>query len=359
MKKTISILLFLFIFNSFVFSAVAQNDSPMKILSQPTPQLTEEQRKTSIHMQGTVTLRVEFLANGQIGSIVPVSGLPYGFTESAIEAAKQIEFEPAVKNGVPTKITKTIQYSFLLGWIPSQIRDEKAEAIVQLAYQKLGGANLLQVKNQVSTGFFSVFSDGIPALPNSFIDVIAFPDKERTEFKQQGNKVIQTNLGEKGWVYDAAKLDIREQGPNEIENFKRGIRTSLDALFRGTWRGQGGTLTYVGKREAGLGKRNDVVKLTYSDGLVVEYEFSQTDGMPMKSIYKKKNDEGTEIKEEDRYAQFVEIQGVLVPFIVDHYTDGKQTSRINYEKIEINKKVSDSIFEKPSDVKQLKKDLKF
>lgn len=359
MKKFITIFLFLFIFNSFVFSAVAQNDSPLKILSQPTPQLTEEQRKTSIHIQGTITLRVEFLANGQIGSIVPVSGLPYGFTESAIGAAKKIEFEPAVKNGVTTKITKTIQYTFLNGWKPSQIKDEKAEAIFQLAFQKLGGANLLQVKNQVSTGLFSVIADGSAQLPNSFVDVIVFPDKERTEFKQQGNKVIQTNFGEKGWVYDAAKLDIREQGQNEIENFKRGIRTSLDALFRGAWRGQGATLTYAGKREAGLGKRNDVLKLTYSDGFVVEYEFSQTDGMPMKSIYKKKNDDGTEIKEEDRYAQFVEIQGVLVPFIVDHYTDGKQTSRINYEKIEINKKVPDSIFDKPSDVKSLKKDLKF
>ncbi len=229
--------------------------------------------------------------------------------------------------------------------------DEKAETLVNTAFQKLGGANLLQVKNQFSTGYFSVYAEGIPALPNAFVDVISFPDKERTEFKQQGNKVIQTNSGEKGWVYDAATLIIREQGADEIENFKRGIRTSLDSLWRGTWRTQGATLVYVGKREAGLGKRNDVVKLTYSDGFAVEFEFSP-DGMPMKSIYKKKNDEGAEIKEEDRFAQFVEVQGVLVPFIVDHFIDGKQTSRINYDKIEFNKKVPDSIFDKPSDARQ-------
>ena len=35
-------------------------------------------------------------------------------------------------------------------------------------------------------------------------------------------------------------------------------------------------MTYVGNRPATLGKRNDVVRLTYKDGLVVEFEFAPT-----------------------------------------------------------------------------------
>lgn len=84
--------------------------TPLNILYKPRPNYTEEARKNQV--QGVVRLKVTFLANGTIGSIVPVSGLPYGLTEQAIAAARQIKFEPAKKNGVPYTVTKTIEYVF-------------------------------------------------------------------------------------------------------------------------------------------------------------------------------------------------------------------------------------------------------
>ena len=80
--------------------------------------------------------------------------------------------------------------------------------------------------------------------------------------------------------------------------------------------------------------------------------------MPIKAIYKRTNADNEEIKEEDRYAQFVDVQGIKAPFIIDHFTNGMQTSRINYESMEFNKAIPDSIFAKPKSAKNLKKDLK-
>ncbi|HXH71099.1 MAG TPA: TonB family protein [Pyrinomonadaceae bacterium] len=82
------------------------------ITAKPRPGYTNEARQNQF--TGTVTLRVTFLASGQIGSISPISGQPYGLTEQAIAAARQIRFEPAKKNGVPQTITKQVQYSFTL-----------------------------------------------------------------------------------------------------------------------------------------------------------------------------------------------------------------------------------------------------
>lgn len=236
--------------------------------------------------------------------------------------------------------------------------DEKAEAVIKRAIEKLGGEKYLQVKTVYSNGYFTQIREGTTDLPNSFIDVIAYPDKERTEFKQAGNKIVQTNFADKGWLFDGATSIIREQRQPEVENFKRGLRTSIDSFLRGLWRNQGATLGYAGKREASLGKRNEVLKLTYADGFTVEHEFSVTDGFPAKTLYKGKDGDEAETKEEDRYAQFADIQGVMMPFIIDHYINGKQTSRINYSTIELNKTVPNSIFDKPSDAKLLKKDLK-
>ena len=86
---------------------------------------------------------------------------------------------------------------------------------------------------------------------------------------------------------------MRDQTEIQVANFKRGIRTSLDNLLRGGWRGDA-DLTYVGRRPASLGKRNDVVKLKYEDGLAVEFEFAD-DGTPQKAIYKTTNADGEEV----------------------------------------------------------------
>lgn len=237
-------------------------------------------------------------------------------------------------------------------------QDEKAEAIIKKAVEKLGGERYMQIKTVVASGNYTLFRGGTADLPSSFIDVMSFPDKERTEFKQSGNKTVQTNAGEKGWIYEASTQTLREQNAGETENFRRSMRTSLDNLLRGAWRGKDATLSYIGRRAATLGKRNDVVKLTYADGFSVEFEFDAGEGLPMKAVFNGKDSDGAETKEEERYAQFVEIQSVYAPLIVDRFVGGKQQSRINYLKIEFNKTIPDSIFAKPADAKSLKKDLK-
>ncbi len=86
--------------------------TPINILSKPQPRYTDAARTNNV--TGTVTLKVTFMANGQIGSVAPVSGLPYGLTEQAIAAAKAIRFEPPKRNGVPYSVSKTISYSFTI-----------------------------------------------------------------------------------------------------------------------------------------------------------------------------------------------------------------------------------------------------
>lgn len=234
---------------------------------------------------------------------------------------------------------------------------QDADSVIKRAVEKLGGEKYLSVKSQIGRGRYSTFREGATVSSQTFVDVIVFPDKERTEFKNHGIKLTQTNTGSTGWVFDGEQDIVREQTEIQVANFKRGIRTSLDNLLRGGWRGEA-ELTFVGRRPASLGKRNDVVKLKYEDGLAVEFEFSADDGTPQKAIYKNTNADGEEVTEEDRYAQFVDINGVRTPFIIDRFTNGKPSSRINYESVEFNRQIPDSIFAKPATAKEAKKDMK-
>lgn len=65
-------------------------------------------------IEGSVLLRVTFLADGKIGAIVPATKLPFGLTNNAIETAKNVSFEPATRNGVPVTIIKTLQFTFTM-----------------------------------------------------------------------------------------------------------------------------------------------------------------------------------------------------------------------------------------------------
>ncbi len=242
---------------------------------------------------------------------------------------------------------------------PPAAADQKAEAIVARAIEVLGGNSYLNVKTLVGRGFFTSFKDGISQIPARFLDYIAYPDRERTEFTGEGIRVIQTNTGETGWVFDGATKTLSDMKSAQIEDFKKGMRTSVENLLRGWWKKENATLSYAGRREAGLARRNETVRLTYPDGFWIEYEFAAKEGLPAKMIYKTTkrkpdSDETEEITEEDHLAKPITIAGITAPWVIDHFINGIQTSRIAYESIEYDRPLPDLLFKKPDNVKALK-----
>ncbi|HSE22415.1 MAG TPA: hypothetical protein VLB68_12190 [Pyrinomonadaceae bacterium] len=237
--------------------------------------------------------------------------------------------------------------------------DEKSQVIIKHAIEVLGGQAYLNVQSVVGKGFYTAFNDGVSQLPAKFLDYIVYPDRERTEFTSLGIKTIQANDGNSGWVFDGSVKTIKDQSQTQVDDFKRSMRTSLENLLRGWWQKDGGKVVYVGRREAGLAKRNEAIRLVYPDGYWVEYEFGARDGLPAKIIYKrsKKNldsEEMEETSEEDQLLKFISVEGVTAPWVIDHFINTKQTSRINYESVQYNQKFADNLFAKPDNVKAIK-----
>ena len=81
-----------------------------QIISKPEPLYTEEARKNQV--TGTVRLRVILNASGSVSGISPISRLPDGLTEKAIEAARRISFKPAEKDGRKVSQYVQIEYNF-------------------------------------------------------------------------------------------------------------------------------------------------------------------------------------------------------------------------------------------------------
>jgi TonB family protein len=63
---------------------------------------------------GTVELRAVFAADGTVKHILITEGLPYGLTEAAVTAARQIKFQPATKEGRNVSVYIQLEYNFNL-----------------------------------------------------------------------------------------------------------------------------------------------------------------------------------------------------------------------------------------------------
>lgn len=62
--------------------------------------------------KGEVRLRLVLAGDGTVKYIFPMKPLKHGLTETAIEAARQIKFEPGIRNGKPASQFFTLSYVF-------------------------------------------------------------------------------------------------------------------------------------------------------------------------------------------------------------------------------------------------------
>ncbi len=233
---------------------------------------------------------------------------------------------------------------------------EKTDKIIAKAIIELGGDKYLNAKTMISEGTFSVINDGINSSYQTFTDIIVFPDWERTDLSEGGWKSVQVNQGKTGWIYQEKFSSFRNQDEKAIKAYNESVRSHYDYLLRGDWK-EVAKLSYAGRRSSTLGKRNDVLKLTFEDGFEVEYEFAD-DGLPMKSVYIANRTEPSEKKEETRFNRFTEYQGIQTPTVIDRYTNDVHFYRVVIRAAVYNKKIPDKLFVKPSSPKKIGKTLK-
>lgn len=72
--------------------------------------MTEAARRNNT--EGTVVLQAILTKTGEVTNIKVTKGLPDGLSESAVEAARKIKFEPAIKDNRPVSQYIQLEYNF-------------------------------------------------------------------------------------------------------------------------------------------------------------------------------------------------------------------------------------------------------
>ena len=88
--------------------------SQVDILSKPRPEYTAVGR--ALKLEGDVVIDLVFLANGSVQVNHVVSGLGHGLDESAVQAAQQIKFKPAKRDGEAVDFPARVRIEFRLAY---------------------------------------------------------------------------------------------------------------------------------------------------------------------------------------------------------------------------------------------------
>lgn len=90
------------------------SDVPLKaiVAFKPSTDYTEEARMHGV--EGNVRLKAMLTADGKIGNVSVIRGLPYGLTEKAVDSARHVLFFPAIKDDRTVPVYVTLEYNFTI-----------------------------------------------------------------------------------------------------------------------------------------------------------------------------------------------------------------------------------------------------
>ena len=232
---------------------------------------------------------------------------------------------------------------------------EHGHELIKQAIQARGGDRFMSFTSIMTTGIFTPYDKGLSQNPTQFIDWIVYPDKERTDFGKgkKKNRRIQVNVSKTGWVYDGDAETLKDQTDKQIEEHLEGLDFDIDRLLRSAMKDSGVEVGYAGREETRPGERADVIAVRFKSDRTAYLLLDRQTHLPMSLSYEITGDSGL-VKNEIRYAQYVDYSGVKFPNIVDYYRDNAQTARVNIQSVTLNAPAGAELFAKPASVKAIK-----
>jgi len=232
---------------------------------------------------------------------------------------------------------------------------QRGAELIKQAVQARGGERFLNFTRIMQTGIYTPFQKGMSQIPIPFVDWVIYPDKERTDFGKgkKKNRKIQVNVGKTGWVYDGDAETLKDQTDKQIEEHLEGLDFDIDRLLRAAAKGEGVEVGFAGREETRPGERADSIAIRFKSDRTAYLLLDSQTHLPMSLSYEKTEDGGL-VKQETRYNQYVDYDGVKFPNIVDFFRDNVQTGRVNLELIKLNPQISDELFAKPANAKAVK-----
>jgi len=221
---------------------------------------------------------------------------------------------------------------------------QTADDIIAKYLTARGGlAKIKAIQTERVTGTISIG----PGADGPLLVERARPLKMHMEVTMDGRTYIRTYDGKSaGWVYNpfAGVPSVEPMTETEIANIFE------EADFEGPfvdYKAKGNQIEFAGKEEL-KGKPVYKLRLTGKTGAASDFFFDASTGLLLKVTSTRKVD-GKDVFSETFFSDYREVEGLKYPFLIESDTPGtEQIQKIVAEKIEVNVRIDEARFGKPS-----------
>lgn len=169
------------------------------------------------------------------------------------------------------------------------------------------------------------------------------PDKFRMEMDVQGQKMIQTFDGEKGWVIAPwVSPEPQELSGDQLKQAME--QANIDGELY-NYEKNGLTVELTGKVKDGDSNAY-LVKVTNDKGDVKSY-FIDTEKYLINKVKAKVNAMGQTVEVEQRFAEYKNIDGIMIATKIESVSP-MGTATISMDEVKFNVEIDDAIFNKPA-----------
>jgi hypothetical protein len=219
--------------------------------------------------------------------------------------------------------------------------EHKAKEILQKSVQALGGEAYLKLGGTVRSGkIFQLRDDTLRGFTKvQFFD--KFPAQSRSELGKQ--EIVTINNGDKGWKIEYK--NVKEQTPEELEDFKINLKHNLDYILRFRLKEEGMKFRYLGKSRIELDEVEGVQLLDRTGDKVKIYVNAST-FLPAKIEFQTPGHGKKWTTDDERfYFNYHPVEGVQIPYSTIRYSNGYKISEVVLESVAVNQDFKDSLFQ--------------
>lgn len=241
--------------------------------------------------------------------------------------------------------TKQIVLLLVFACFAFQACSEKpltAEDIVNKNIEARGGEKLLgDIKSIQAEIELMIMGMNVPLKISSVL-----PDKYRTDLNMMGQDLVTIVNGDEGWMIQGG--EVMDLPPDQIENAKLQVDNQLLGSLSHSligYKEKGITLELLGEEEV-EGVMTFKVKVTNADETSLVNYYDKNTFLEVKTI-SEDNMMGQVVKLEIIYKDNKKFDGIMMPQLVEMYSEGQKQLTMEFKSIKINGNIDDSLFQKP------------
>ena len=240
---------------------------------------------------------------------------------------------------------------------PAETRQERGKRVVYEALQAMGGDAFLRTEDRVETGraysFYRRATSGTSIATIYIRYLTPVPGK----VSQREQEVFGKNHDEGAVLFnEEGAWEITFHGarplePERVKNYQESTLRNIFYILHQRLK-EPGMDFYSQGTDMILRVPVEVVDITDASGATVTVSFSQFDKLPMRQVYRHRNEEFHDFDTEvTNFGKYHDIGGIKWPFDVQRERNGDKIYEMYSSSVEFNKGLKDDMFSLPANVK--------